>query len=172
MRVQKFVAHRYGLVAPVASRRPMPTPSPFAGFGGEWEDWCDRNYYSAEWNEKCKECNRVEIPFLGKRCTWPDPKTMAGRAARGLPLQTDLERLGPLPVEEDEVVVTIPEAGGGAGDWFERNKTVVFAVGGVAALGILALAFRGGRRRMNGLAGFLGFGGKVKRSRRRKARRN
>lgn len=167
MRVQRFVVFNgYGFPVPSADLVAVPTPSPFAGFGGEWEDWCDKNYYTEQWNTACKNCNKVKIPLLGERCTWPDPKTMAGRAARGLPSQTDLERLGPpgtVPGGGD--VVTVPEAGDQpSGSWFDQNKTLVIA-GGAAVLG-LALAFGRRGRRMNGLAGFFGFG---KRRTRRKA---
>lgn len=173
MRVQRFVFNGYGLPVPTVDLRPVPMPSPFrdhedfGDFGGAWEDWCDINYYTAENNAKCKECNRVNIPFLGDRCTWPDPKTIAGRAARGLPQQTDLERLGPAGSDE---VVTIPETGPSApgGSWFDQNKTLVLA-GGAAAIALLAFSMRGGRR-MNGLAGLFGFGSR--KVRRRKARRN
>lgn len=128
------------------------------GFNGAWEDWCDQNYWTPENNEKCKNCNIVKIPIVGPKCTYPDPKTVVGRTIRGLPQQTDLERLGPPGGTEIPTPVPIPETSdAGGGSWFEQNKMLVFG-GGIVALGALAfLMSRRGGRRMNGFAGFLGF---------------
>lgn len=128
-----------------------------SAFGGEWEDWCDTNYPSAENNAKCKNCNRQEIPLLGSRCTFPAPWTVIGKQVRGLPQQTDLQRgdaegvpPGPLP--------EIPDVD--TGSWLEDNKLLVGA-GAVGLIALLALR-RGGRR------GFMGLGSSPKRRRKRR----
>lgn len=159
MRIRRFTMDGYGFPVETASLRPVPTPQPFRGFSGAWEDWCDVNYYTPENNAKCKNCNRVEIPFVGPKCTWPAPHTLVGRQLRNLPAQTDLERLGPPggagtpPVEEIE----IPDAGGGS--WFEDNKALI----GIGAAGLLGLALLGRRRGR----GFMGLGSTKRRRKRR-----
>jgi hypothetical protein len=61
----------------------------YNGFGGTWEDWCDKNYFTPENNAKCKNCP-IKVPILGN-CITPEPWTVAGRLARKLPSKTDLE---------------------------------------------------------------------------------
>lgn len=146
----------YGLV--------MPAPQ-MGAFGGAWEDWCDQHYWTTENNAKCKNCPTKD-PIFGK-CLSFDPKTMAGRATRGLPQQTDLERLGPATPEQIPSPTPYPESGGGE-SWFDKNKMLVFAGGGVVVLGLIAFAMKGGGRRMNGFAGMLGFRHKKRRSRKAK----
>lgn len=150
----------FGVVTPDSWLTPGPQPQPFRGFGGEWEDWCDANYYSDQWNAKCKNCPQE---ILGK-CISGAPYTTLGKATRGLPSQTDKERGVPRPGAPDDEVVIIPDTGGPS--WFDQNKTTVLAVGGIALVGLLAFAMKRRRGRMNGLAGLLGFA----KSRRRKRR--
>jgi hypothetical protein len=159
------IQRTYGLALPDALAVRAPPMPRFRGFGGEWEDWCDANDWTPENNAKCKNCNIVNIPILGPRCTYPAPHTQAGRVARGLPMQTDLQRLGPPPSDDtEEPGAPIPEVGD---SWFEKNKTVLLVGGGALALAAV-FALKGRGRRMNGFMGF----GKRRRKSRRKARRN
>lgn len=178
MRVQRFVFsdcaggcdEGFGFPVPNSDLFSVPAQRTLQGydaFGGAWEDWCDIHYYTPENNERCKNCNKKDFPFVGPRCTWFDPKTMGGRAQRGLPQQTDLERLGP-PGGEVVVIPDAGDSGGSGGSWFDQNKTLMLA-GGAAVVALLAFGMRRGRR-MNGLAGLFGFGSR--KVRRRKARRN
>lgn len=152
MRIQ-----RYGFTTPTSNVL-VPGPQPFRGFGGEWEDWCDINYFTPEHNTKCKKC--TPLPF--GPCLFPHPKTVVGRQVRGLPAQTDLELQGQPEVEEP-MPDDVPSGGGGApGSFFEKNKMLLIAGGGVLAIG-LAFAFsRGGKR------GFRGYSSKKRRTKRRR----
>jgi hypothetical protein len=159
----------YGFTIPTSDLVPVPPPTSlypgFRGFDGAWEDWCDIHYWTPENNAKCRNCP-IKDPIFGK-CLSFDPATVAGRLARGLPSQTDLQRLGPAPTEELPLPEEIPADGG---SWFEKNKMLVLAGGGVLALGAVAFAMSKRRgRRMNGLAGF--FGLRHKKRRTRKGRR-
>ena len=156
MRVQRFRLDGFGFPVETASLRPVATPQPFRGFGGAWEDWCDTHYYTPGNNEKCRKCSFIDAG----PCLYPAPHTMAGRLARGLPQQTDLERLGP-PVAETPDEVVIPEAGD---SWLEDNKLLI----GVGAAGLLGLVLLARRSKRGG--GFLGFGSTPRR--RRKSRKN
>src|SRR5512139_330215 len=122
------------------------------GFAGAWEDWCDQNYYTAENNAKCKVCP-VKLPIVGT-CITPAPHTMAGRAARKLPQQTDLERLGP-PVTVPDPSVPPPSSGGIVPPASGGDELIAgvpnWALGvGAALLGggaFYAMSRRGGGRR-------------------------
>lgn len=157
----------YGFAIPTADLVPVVPPNPFFGdFGGTWEDWCDVNYWTPENNAKCRVCPQT----LFGHCVTPAPHTMLGRAARGLPQQTDLQTLGPPPGTETPPPNGIPPDVDTGDSWFEKNKLLVFGGAGVVALGLIAFAMKGRGRRMNGFAGMLGF--RHKRRRARKARRN
>ena len=143
MRIQR--TNGLGLVLPASMATRAPPLPRFRGFGGAWEDWCDIHYWTPENNAKCKNCNLVNIPILGPRCTYPDPKTQAGRIARGLSLQSDLDRLGP-PPSESTPDVPIPETGD---SWFDDNKMLILG-GGALIAGVAFLAMRKKGGRMNG----------------------
>ena len=140
MRIQR--TNGLGLVLPASMATRAPPLPRFRGFGGEWEDWCDINYWTPGNNAKCKVC--TPLPF--GPCIFPAPKTVAGRAARGLPSQTDLELLGAPPSEDPGIPVPIPETGD---SWFEDNKMLVLG-GGALIAGVAFLAMRKKGGRMNG----------------------
>lgn len=173
MRVQRFTMNEYvtlppgygGMGFPWPSDALVPAPPPplfrgLAGFGGTWEDWCDVNYYTPENNTKCKECPE-RLPVFGN-CLSGAPWTMLGKQRRGLPSQTDLERLGPAGGTE-EPFPNVPPNTPATESWFEKNKMLVFAGGGVLVLGLLALKMRKGK----GLFGLNGY-----KPRKRTARRS
>lgn len=171
MRTRQFVMNTgMGYTVPASAlvlAPPRPRFRGFRGFGGEWEDWCDKNYYTPENNAKCKNCNLVDIPLLGKRCTYFAPRTPVGKIERGLPQQTDLQRLGPPPGESTPLPDPVPPPDAPpAESWFEKNKMLVIAGGGALALGLVALAMRGKKGK-----GLFGLGAMHYRKRRKKSRR-
>lgn len=167
MRVQSYMMNTgLGYTVPANALVPAPPRPKFRGmngFGGEWEDWCDQNYWTPENNTKCKVCSY--LPF--GPCTYFKPWTTGGKSQRGLPSQTDLQRLGPPPDESAPPPDSepLPDAGAPPSEsWFEKNKMLVIAGGGVVALGLIALAMRG--KKGKGLFGM----GSVHRRKRRKSR--
>jgi hypothetical protein len=172
MRTRQFVMNTgMGYTVPASALVPAPPGPQFrgmGGFGGAWEDWCDQHYWTPENNTKCKDCNLVDFPLFGKKCTYFAPHTQTGKLERGLPQQTDLQRLGPPPGESTPLPDPVPPQDAPPPEsWFEKNKMLVIAGGGALALGLVAFAMRGKR---GGFRGFFGFG-KAHRKRRKKSRR-